>query len=68
MGCTMEQNDNGVFYNFAVNRSKPTAVKPEHQEEVAKWRDLVRGSELKVEEEPEEADTGVSSSAASNVC
>lgn len=68
MGCTMESNDSGTFYNFAVDRSKPKPVKESHKAEVAKWRDIVRSTDLRVDEEPEEADTAGGSAAASTVC
>jgi hypothetical protein len=68
MGCTMESNDSGTFYNFKVDRSKPKQVKAEHQEEVAKWRDIVRSTDLRVDEEPEETESAGGTAAASSVC
>lgn len=55
LGCVMDSNDNGIFYNFVADCSKAKPVPAEMKEAVALWRDTVRSSTVLVDEEPEES-------------
>lgn len=52
--CEMQSNDSGVFYNFKIDRTKAKPVSESHRAEVMKWAEAVRGSEPKIDEEPED--------------
>lgn len=58
LGCFLDKNDQGTYYVFSVDRSKPVPVKPEHKESVAYWAELTntQGASLKVDEAGDEGE------------
>lgn len=42
LGCTLEQNDQGAFYVFNVDRSKLIPVKKEYMPQLEYWANIVR--------------------------
>lgn len=61
LSCVLESNDQGSFYVYKVDRTKPTVVKPEYQEKVQYWADIVTTQpNLKVDESGDEGASGES--------
>lgn len=55
IGCTLEQNDEGSFYVWNVDRNRAQAVSKEHLPMIEEWAQIVtyHGSELKTHDEAE---------------
>lgn len=52
--CTREENDQGVWYIYQVDRARPVPVKKEHLATVERWANLVTTTQVKVDETPED--------------
>lgn len=67
--CFLDKNDQGSFYVWKVDRTKPLAVKPESLETVKRWAEIVNGSnDLKVDEAADSEATGPAPAMNNGVC
>ncbi len=53
LSCFLDKNDQGTFYVFKVDRSKPAPVKSEYLEQVKFWASIVRTTVLRVDDAEE---------------
>lgn len=48
--CFLDKNDQGTYYVFKVDRSKPAPIKKEHVPRIEYWSNIVRTTTLRVDE------------------